>query len=198
MTSKNMQWITSTQILGDLKTSNDSIVWNKFCDHFQPVVISFARQLGLTDADAQDAAQETMLEFLKAFRNEKYDREKGPLSNWLFGIARRVILNLRGRQPLEKLVADKTTGTSFWDLVQDDHGIKHTWETEWRQMVLTRCLAQARQEFDPKVFEAFQLYALSERPVDEVAERLKMSNNAVYIAKSRVLSRLRELEHQFE
>lgn len=193
-----MQWITSTQILEDLRTSNNATAWDKFCNHFQPVVVSFARQLGLTETDAEDAAQETMLEFLKALRNGKYDREKGSMSNWLFGIARRVILNLRGRQPLEQLVADKTTGTSFWDLVQDDRGLKYTWESEWRQMVLTRCLEQARQEFDPNVFEAFKLYALSEHPVDEVAERLRMSNNAVYIAKSRVLSRLRELQRQFD
>ena len=65
-------------------------------------------------------------------------------------------------------------------------------------MVLTKCLEQARRELDPNVFEAFELYALSEIPVDDVAQRLRMSRNAVYIAKSRVLSRLRELEHQFE
>jgi RNA polymerase sigma factor (sigma-70 family) len=193
-----MQWVTSTQILEGLKITGNTTAWDKFCDHFQPVVVNFARQLGLPEADAEDAAQETMLEFLKAFRSEKYNREKGSLGNWLFGIARRVILNLRGRQPLEQLVADKTTGTSFWDLIQDDHNIKHTWETEWRQMVLTKCVQQVRRELDPKVVEAFELYALSEQPVEEVAGRLKMSNNAVYIAKSRVLSRLRELERQFE
>jgi RNA polymerase sigma-70 factor (ECF subfamily) len=65
-------------------------------------------------------------------------------------------------------------------------------------MVLSRCLEQVHREFDPNVFEAFKLYALSERPVDEVAEHLRMSNNAVYIAKSRVLSRLRELQRQFD
>lgn len=189
-----MQWVTTTQVLEDLKAPNDELAWQRFCEHFRPVVVNFARQLGLSATDAEDAAQETMVAFLKAFRDGKYDREKGRLSNWLFGVAKRVILNLRGHQPLERLIADKTTGTSFWDLVQDDHDIKCSWETQWRQMVLTRCLKQARQELDPKVFEAFELYAISQMPVEEVAQRLKMSRNAVYIAKSRVLSRLRQLE----
>lgn len=193
-----MQWVTTTQVLEDLKTSNDTLAWQRFCDYFHPVVVNFATQLGLSATDAEDAAQETMVAFLKAFRDGKYDREKGRLSNWLFGVAKRVILNLRGHQPLERLVADKATGTSFWDLIQDDHDIERSWETQWRQMVLTRCLEQARREFAPKVFEAFELYALSQMPVDEVAQRLTMSRNAVYIAKSRVLSRLRQLEHQFE
>ncbi|MHC4462463.1 MAG: RNA polymerase sigma factor [Planctomycetota bacterium] len=193
-----MQWVTTTQVLEELKTSNEAQVWRRFCDHFRPVVVNFARHLGLSATDAEDAAQETMVEFLKAFRDGKYDRQKGRLSNWLFGVARRVILNLRGHRPLERLVADKTTGTSFWDLIQDDRSIKHSWDSQWREMVLTKCLEQARRELDSKVFEAFNLYALSEIPADDVAQRLKMSRNAVYIAKSRVLSRLRQLERQFE
>jgi RNA polymerase sigma-70 factor (ECF subfamily) len=95
-------------------------------------------------------------------------------------------------------MVDKTTGTSFWDLVQDNHSIKHSWESEWRRMVLARCLEQIRKEIDAKLFKAFELYALSELPVGKVAEELGMSLNAVYIAKSRVLSRLHQLEQQFE
>lgn len=193
-----MQWVTTTQVLEELKSSNQAPAWQQFCDYFRPVVINFAGKLGLSATEAEDAAQEAMVAFLKAFRDGKYDREQGRLSSWLLGVARNVILNLRGNRPLERLVADKTTGTSFWDMVQDDRNIKHTWDTEWRRMVLTRCLEQARRELDAKVFEAFEFYALSEMPVDEVAQRLKISPNAVYIAKSRVLSRLRQLEHQFE
>lgn len=193
-----MQWITTTQVLEELRASPEAEAWQRFCDHFRPVVVQFAKQLGLSATNAEDAAQETMLQFFKVFRDGKYDREKGRLSNWLFGIAKRVILNLRGHQPLEQLIADKTTGTSFWDLIQDDHSIKLSWDAQWRQMVLTRCLDQARREFNPKVFEAFELYALKDKTVDEVAQKFQMSRNSVYIAKSRVLSRLRQLEQQFE
>ena len=134
------RWVTTTMLLEELEAADDDRRgWDQFCSHFQPVVRSFARRLGMSMNDAEDAAQETMLAFLKAFRGGKYDRNKGSLSNWLFGIARRVILNLRGRQPLEKLVADRTTGTSFWDIIEDDQSIQQTWEAEWRQMVLKRC-----------------------------------------------------------
>jgi len=193
-----MEWATTTQILEELEDSNDSHVWKNFCDHFNPVVVRFARRLGLSAVDAEDAAQEAMMTFLRAFRSGKYQPAKGRLSDWLFGVARRVILNLRGRRPLELLIADKATGTSFWDLIQDDHDIKTTWETEWQQMVLSRCLEQVRREVDHRIFNAFELYALCDKPVDEVTKSLGMSRNAVYIAKSRVLSRLRQLKGQFE
>ena len=192
------RWITTTEVLEGLQRPNDTLAWDQFYTHFRPVVVKFAIQFGLSSTDAEDAAQETMLSFVKAFREGKYTREKGRLSNWLFGVAKRVILNLRGRRPLEISIADKTTGTSFWDLVQDDHKLEQSWETEWRQMVLNECLSQARREFDPKVFEAFEQYALAGLSVHEVGRRLNMSRNAVYVAKSRVLSRLRELQRQFE
>lgn len=193
-----MEWITTTQALEELKISNDSVVWDKFINSFRPVVINFAMKLGLSANDAEDASQETMLVFIKAFKDGKYNRDKGRLRNWLFGVARRVILNLRRNRPLEQLIADKTTGTSFWDLIEDDRNIKLSWEAEWRNMVLTNCLEQVRKEFDSKVFKAFELYALEQTAVDEVARNLEMSRNAVYIAKSRVLSRMRQLEQQFE
>lgn len=193
-----MEWVTTTQVLEELQSSNDAPAWQRFCGHFHTVVVNFAKHMGLSVPDAEDAAQETMLAFVKAFRDGKYNRDKGHLGNWLFGIAKHVILNFRKRQPLEQLMADKTTGTSFWDMIQDDHNIKLSWETEWRHMVLSKCFEQARREFDPKVFKAFELYALTQTAVDKVAQQLEMSRNAVYIAKCRVLSRLRELDGQFE
>jgi len=193
-----MEWVTTTQVLDDLKNPDDTVVWHRFCDYFNPVVINFARKLGIPAADAEDAAQETMMVFLRAFRDGKYQPAKGRLSSWLFGVARRVILNMRGNQPLELLIADKTTGTSFWDLIQDDHNIKSEWEAEWRRMVINRSLKQVRREMDGKVFRAFELYALGDEPVEQVGAELGMSRNAVYIAKSRVLSRLRELKGEFE
>lgn len=193
-----MNWVTTTQVLEDLKGSNDAFAWSNFRDHFYPALFNFARSLGLSATDAEDAAQETMLAFLKAFRGGKYNRKKGQLSHWLFGVARRVILNFRKRRPREYVIKDDTTGTSFWDMVADENAFKHTWDTEWRRMVLERCLQQVRKEVDQKIYEAFELYALNQRPVEEVSKTLGMSQNAVYIAKSRVLSKLRQLQQDFE
>ena len=178
------RWVTTTQLLDGLRTPNDTSVWSQFCNHFQPVVVEFAKQLGLSAVDTEDAAQETMAAFFKAFSSGRYDPRKGRLSSWLFGVANRVILNLRGHRPLERLVADKTTGTSFWDLVQDDHGIRQTWETEWRQMVLRKCLEQVQRESDPRVFRAFELYGMGGISVEEVCHELGMSRNAIYIARA--------------
>lgn len=193
-----MQWITTTQILNDLKNSNDSLVWNTFRDHFYPVICSFARKLGLSSNYAEDIAQETMFVFLKAFRKNQYSREKGSLSNWVFGIARNVIRDFRRRLPKERLISNDSTVTSFWNMVADDKMLKHTWETEWRKLVLERCLLQVRNEVTPKNFKAFELYALLQQPVEDVCKELSMTRNAIYIAKNKVLTKLRDLRNKFE
>jgi RNA polymerase sigma-70 factor (ECF subfamily) len=189
-----MEWKTTTQILHQLQTTSDDDAWRRLCEHFRPVVIHFAQTLGLSLQDAEDASQETLMTFLKALQAGHYDRDKGRLGAWLFGIARRVVLNKRSQASArEGLVS-----TGFWEAIPDDRTVEMTWESQWQRAVLGRCMDQARHEFDPKVFEAFRLYALAEVPADQVAATLGVSKNAVYIAKSRVLSRLRQLQQDLQ
>ena len=192
------RWITTTQILEALSGSDGSPAWEQFCEHFRPVVVGFAVRLGLSTTDAEDAAQNALMEFVKAFRAGKYARDRGRLSSWLFGIARNVILKSRGGQPLEHLIADKTTGTSFWNLLEDDPQLRKTWDAEWQQMVLQKVFTQAKREFGPKTFAAFEQYAWNGVPIERVCQQLDMSRDAVYTAKSKVLSRMSELQRQFE
>ena len=189
-----MEWRTTTQLLHQLQTTHDDDAWQQLCTVLLPVVVRFGQSLGLSLQDAEDAAQETLMTFLKALKAGHYDREKGRLSHWLLGIARRVILNKRRHACGQGGHAD----TAFWESLPDDSRAEATWEAQWQRAVLQRCLAQACREFDPKVFEAFQSYAMGDVPVQEVGRRLDMTPNAVYIAKSRVLARLRALEAQFE
>ena len=193
-----MDWVTTTQVLEDLKGSPTAPAWDHLFGNFHHVIVRFACRLGLSATDAEDAAQEAMIAFVTAFRNGKYQREKGRLSHWLFGVARRTILNYRKRLPREQLIADPQTGTTFWDKQPDEAAVSQSWTEEWQQMVVQKCLERVQLELDKKTFDAFRLYALCERPVKDVADDLHMTPNAVYIAKNRVLSRLRQLEEEFE
>ena len=173
-----MQWKTTTQILQELQGSSSDHVWDQFCDHFQPIVVGFGRKLGLSAADAQDAAQETMISFLGTLRRGQYDRTKGKLSSWLLGIAKRVILNLR-RRSARQGIHTHATDRMYWDSLPDESTLESVWEPQWHRVILTRCLDQVRNEFEPEVYRAFELYAMQDRPADQVAEELGTSRNAV-------------------
>ncbi len=193
-----MTWITTTQVLTNLRKGHDPSAWQGLCQHFTPAIIDFGRKLGLTPEEAEDAAQETLLAFVRAWQQGRYERDKGRLSSWLFGFAKRIILKTRRQRPREHTVGPNAQGEDFWSHIPDDARLTLTWETQWKRVVLTRCLEHLRREADPRVFAAFSRYALQEQSVEHVAEQLGMSRNAVYIAKCRMLTRLRELESDLQ
>ncbi|MEN8126411.1 MAG: sigma-70 family RNA polymerase sigma factor [Planctomycetota bacterium] len=193
-----MQWVTTTQILDDLKFSDNSNAWKTFTDHFYPVIFAFAKSMGLSAADAEDAAQETILQFLRLYRDNRFQREKGHLSHWIFGVARNVIRDFIKKRPKEYHISDNGSRTSYWDSIQDDKSTLHTWTTEWQRIVLSRCLIRVRSEVDKKTYRAFEMYAIAQQPVQQVCGQLDMTANAVYIAKNRVLTKIREFKEHYD
>jgi RNA polymerase sigma-70 factor, ECF subfamily len=192
--STSLQTMTSTALLEGLKAPDNSTVWLEFDNRDRPMITRYARRFGLTDQDAQDAAQQTLIAFCDSYRQGKYDRDKGRLRIWLFGIARNQILNTRRKKRgREVQVADASQATGFFDKVEDEDQLEQAWNEEWRQAVLRQCLEAVRKEFDGKTVEAFELFAWKGLPAQEVAEQLGMTANAVFLVKHRVMKRIREL-----
>ncbi len=186
--------LTSTTLLEGLKAPDNQTVWRQYTERYQPMLVRFGRRMGLATQDAEDVAQQTLLAFCESYRLGKYDRQKGRLRDWLFGIARNQLRAWRRKQPVHEVrIADAGSGTDFLQRIDDDNQLDALWEQEWRDAVLRRCLEIVRGEVDAKSFDAFQLFASQGLPAAEVAERLGMTANAVFIAKHRILKRIREL-----
>jgi RNA polymerase sigma-70 factor (ECF subfamily) len=183
---------TSTALLEGLRDSGDESAWREFEARYRPLVFAVARRLGLQDADAEDAAQETLAAFVQAYREHRYDREKGRLRQWLRGIACHKVRDLLRRRGREVSASDRTDAERMLEQVPDAHA-QSAWDDEWSKAVLRDCLEQVRGEVEPQTFEAFLLFALREWPARRVAEHLQISEAVVYQSKSRVLKRVREL-----
>jgi RNA polymerase sigma factor (sigma-70 family) len=174
------------------------VAWQRFEERFRPMVFAFARKLGLNETDAQDAAQETMVAFLEAYRGGRYDRTKGRLRSWLFGIAHRRVIDALRNRAREVRVSDKTELTAFLENIEDTDPAEAVWEREWRRAVLHACVAEVARDVYPETLAAFDLYVLQQWPVERVAEQLGITTNAVYIAKNRVMTRIREIRSRIE
>lgn len=184
---------TNTVLLEGLKDPGDQAAWQVFDGRYRPMVLAAARRLGLQEADAEDAAQETLAAFVQAYRQQGYDREKGRLRDWLRGIARHKVQDiLRRRCQRELLVSDKTDATGFLNRVEDQQ-LQTVWEDEWDKAVLRQCLEEVKQEVAPRTLEAFELFALRQWPAKRVASHMQISEDTVYQSKSRILARIREL-----
>ena len=79
---------TTTQLLEALHDEGNEVAWQAFDDRHRPIVFGVARRLGLSEEDAADVAQQSIVEFLQAYKRGAYERERGRLRSWLVGIAR--------------------------------------------------------------------------------------------------------------
>lgn len=181
---------TNTYLLLNLKDGANEHVWTEFCENYRPVLLSFARRLGLSEDDAQDAAQEALLAFADSYRRGQYTRDKGRLRNWLYGIARNQIHLLRCRDDRQRAVSPSQV-EQLSEQVPDTGDLAAAWEDEWRKGLIQSCLDEARRHLGVETLRAFELFVLQEWPAEQVAEHLGITRNAVFKAKRRVLTHMR-------
>lgn len=196
----NLNTITNTILLDGLKDPGNQEVWRKFVERYRPTIIASARRFGFSESDAQDAAQQAVVAFCTAYQEGKYDREKGRLRHWLFGIAKNQMRNLykKDSRRKEMQIANDSGETDFFARLDNGNEFEEIWEDEWRTSVLRQCLEEVRREFDEKSIQAFELFAWKGKPAQEVADELDMTANAVFIAKHRIMKRIRELMPKME
>jgi RNA polymerase sigma-70 factor (ECF subfamily) len=191
-----MQSQTSTTLLAGLVDPHDHLAWRRFYDRYTPLLLSYAKRVGLSDADAQDVVAETLSTFVTAYRANRYDRRRARLKSWLGGIARNKLRKLYARRGMASLDAGPSgmEGRAPEPMAAEERD--DAFEREWQLDLLHAALEILRREADPDSYQAFGLYALKNWPVAKVAALLNMSVNAVYICKTRTLQRLREITRQ--
>ncbi|MBI4719024.1 MAG: sigma-70 family RNA polymerase sigma factor [Planctomycetes bacterium] len=185
-----MDWATTSTILCQLQDFNHRPAWAFFHAHMRRPIVSFACRMGLGRADADDVAQETMLAFATRYRGGAYDRSKGRLRKWLYGIALRQIRNAHRRLSRREEQFSEQIRAELE--LTDDRSLS-AWEQEWERALLHACLERVRHEVEPLTFQAFARVVRDERPPMEVAGELGVPVKTIYNAKHRVLKRVREL-----
>jgi len=194
-----MEWLTTSTILNELRDHRNQTAWNRLADRFRRPIVRFACRMGLHENDAEDVAQETLVEFAAAYRDGRYDPQRGRLSGWLFGIAYRQALNERRRSSRRALKTPTPPNpTTLFAELPDETAASRTWDHEWEQGILEICLRQVAEEVEPETFKAFQLAVGQDRPAHDVAQWLGVPVKNVYNAKHRVLKRIREIRAAME
>lgn len=139
----------------------------------------------------------------KSLQTGTYDPAKGGFRRWLYGIARRrslAAMRARCRRTRLQWVAGPD-GTDLVDRLEDvrgDEAHRQVWEQEWRYALLDEALRHVEKEVGDKAFEAFNLLAIQNWPVDKVAEHLGIATSSVYVYKHRVLGAVKERIARFE
>jgi RNA polymerase sigma-70 factor (ECF subfamily) len=160
--------------------------WEDFRSRYAPVIVGFARNAGLRAQDADDVLQTVMLNFFRVASTFEYDPSRGRFRGYL----KRATLNVI-RKRLRKRDPAATADSAA--LAEDEDQTERLWEEHWAEQMMARAVQEARSRFDPRTFEAFDLYARRGVPAQAVAERLDMGVNSIHQAKSRVMSAIMEI-----
>jgi RNA polymerase sigma factor (sigma-70 family) len=180
---------TRPSLLLRLRDARDGAAWSEFVEVYAPLVYGYARKQGLQDADAADVTQEVLRAVSGAMGRLEYDPERGSFRGWLFTIVRNKL-----RSFLAGPKGQARGGTSAQLLLEAQPGPAEAtaWDAEYEQRLFAWAADQVRGGFEDATWRAFWRTAVEGRAPKEVAAELGLTVGAVYIAKSRVLARLRE------
>lgn len=173
--------------------SRDDEAWRSFDQRFRGVIVATAKKLGLGPEDSIDAAQETIYQAVRDYQAGKYDRTRGRLSTWIITIARHRIIDQiaaskRRGSRAARLEAEQQHEPSVDEVASafDESLERRIFEEAWERVRLGSQIAQ------PTLL-AFELTTLRHVPPAEAAKQCGMSVDQVYVAKTRVAKRLREV-----
>lgn len=190
---------TRLSLILRLQSPENEPAWHEFWELYQPVVYRVARGSGLQDADATDVAQEVMHRVAKAVDRWNPDKSKGSFRGWLRTITRNYLVQyLRGRSRQPAVQDDAWLDGLVAPPALSDDQASRMFELERQREVFIQVAARVREQFQPPTWQAFWGTAVESRPVADVARELNLSCGAVYVARSRVMARLREAVEQLE
>jgi RNA polymerase sigma-70 factor (ECF subfamily) len=183
---------TSVSLLDRLRDSPDAASWQRLVDLYTPLIQGWLRRQGLQDSDADDLAQDVLAVLVRELPGFHRQRP-GAFRSWLRTITVNRLRNFwRARQARPAATGDSDFGRLLEQLEDPHSELSRLWDQEHDQHIMKRAMELIESEFTPSTWQAFRRQVLEGASVDTVAAEMGLSANAVIIAKSRVLSRLRE------
>lgn len=184
---------TRPSLLVRLRDPMEREAWLQFVRIYSPLIYRIARRNGLQDADAADVTQEVMRTVAQSISRFEYDRDRGTFRGWLKTVTHSRIADHRRRETHQVAGAGNSQVPFCMEQVPDRENQDELWEREYEQTLFEWAAEQCRSEFQPSTWSAFWKTSVQGEAAKVVAEELGMSIGAVYIARSRVVARLKNL-----
>jgi RNA polymerase sigma-70 factor (ECF subfamily) len=179
---------TRQSLLLRLRDWEDHQSWLDFFNRYWRLIYGVARRSGLSDDQAQEVVQETIITLCKGIRNYEYQPERCSFRSWLMLLTRhRIIAAWRKRRAEPEFdtmsEADATTQAASGI---SEQALDAIWNEEWEENLIGAAAQVVRKQVKSKQFQIYDLYVLKNWPVKRVSETLKVSATQVYLAKHRV------------
>jgi RNA polymerase sigma-70 factor (ECF subfamily) len=186
--------LTRASLLIRIRDGHDQEAWRQFVQLYAPVVYAFARKRGLQDADAADLMQDVMRSVARSAGRLNYDPSRGTFRGWLYTVARNKVFNFldRGRHRADKGSGDSGAHERLEEVPEPEWGLAASWDEEYERNLAGLAMRRVRPEVQPATWDAFWRTAVQGQSAKEAGDALGMAPGAVYVARSRVMARLRD------
>ena len=170
-----------------------------FADIYEPLMFRLARGRGMQQADAEDFVQEVLLAVAKAVGRWTKDEQRGSFRAWLFRIASNLAVNFLTRPKHRRLgIGDSQNARLLEEQPAKDSDSSELFLMEYRRELFRWAADRVRQQVSERQWLAFWLTSVEDRAIADVAREHAISVGSIYIARSRVTKRIREVIREHE
>lgn len=194
---------TRPSLMLRLRDPQDQLAWSEFVSIYEPLVMRLMRQRGLQESDARDVTQQVALAVMQAVERWQPDGQAASFRRWLFAIARKSALKFMERG--NRRIGSARQGVGGTDMLkllhslpEPEHRTVAEFDDEYRTQIFQWAAERAHGEFRDSTWQAFWRTCVLQQKIGDVAEELGLSAGSVYVARSRVIARLRQLVEEFE
>ncbi|PQO42520.1 RNA polymerase subunit sigma-24 [Blastopirellula marina] len=183
---------TSVSFLDSLKDTSDEEAWQRLVGLYSPLIHGWLKRHGAAPGDLDDVCQEVLTVVFRRFPEFRREPRAGAFRTWLRTITVYCVRDhWRKKNRQAKGIGGSDFGEVIAQLEDPESGLSAQWNRDHDRHVLQYLLDEVRPSFTDNTWQAFQRFALDGLSADEVSQELGISVNAVFVAKSRILSRLR-------
>ncbi|MEM6364042.1 MAG: sigma-70 family RNA polymerase sigma factor [Planctomycetota bacterium] len=184
---------TRASLLMRLRDVDDTDAWSLFVRDYGPMLYRFLRGRGLQDADAADLVQDVMRAVGSSIARLDYQKHKGGFRAWLFTITRNKLYTFLEKNARTEQGGGDTANHERLNRQKDPRDEwTQQWELEHQRQIAMQAMQVIRESAEPKTWAAFERTAINGQSAAEVGRELNMSTGAIYVARSRITSKLRD------
>jgi RNA polymerase sigma-70 factor, ECF subfamily len=173
--------------------TGETDAWKHLTDLYRPLILGWLNRQGVPALDLEDLSQEVLLSVVKHLPSFQHSGNRGAFRSWLRTIVcSRTTDYWRAAEARTQAAGGSSAIAALQQIADPDSELNRQWDEEHDRYVLQCLLALVNEEFEPITLQAFRRLALEGASGAEAAQQLGLSVSAVYVAKSRVLARIRQ------
>lgn len=185
------QMPTPVSLLARLKCDNDATDWQRFVNLYVDLIRRWFIRAGIPTHELDDLLQDCMVSLMKGIKQFEHNGRPGAFRCWLKSVVVHRAASWFRSYRSRREFAFAGLPSEFASI--EDQMLPLEWEKEHDDYVLQKLLRIVKADVSETTWVAFYRQAFENVQPTSLASELGISENAVLLAKSRVLRRLRKL-----